>query len=472
MKLYRFLSSLLLVIALATLAACSSSSSNTDGSQSQNTSDSPASNTGRVSLLITDNPRTDFDQILVTLESVRFLSDDGNGGENEQIVFNEPKVINLLALQTYSDLLVTTELPAGTYNKIRLYVSQVELRKLDSNGNVVESHLADLPANGKIDLNPQGTFDVVSNGYLVVELDMDANKSFQVVEAGKSGKYKFRPLVLVNVLGEQEIKLVLLDGKVFDKTDTGLVLCGDTSLTEVNASCLDVGLNANTVVQDDLINTIPSSDLVNGDIVEVLGKMAGNLSALHIVKNNDSASERDLFSGLATSTVSGGMFGMDTNDANPSVPAMTSLDVTLADGARIFDKYGNVVPANDVSVGGGVTVYGLAIPDIASITDVTAAFALYNEIDAQDHITGSILTSDTVLQQLQVNGTLEGGVSSADYCVSTSGADIYLLTSTPDGISSVNVNQDVLTSGQQVDVYANGLDGNSCYQSDIILVTD
>jgi hypothetical protein len=195
--------------------------------------------------------------------------------------------------------------------------------------------------------------------------------------------------------------------------------------------------------------------------------MAGNLTALHIVKNNDSATARDLFSGLATSTVSSNMFGMDTNDSNPLVPAMTSLDVTLADGARIFDKFGNVLPAGDVHLGGSVNVYGLAVPDIATVTDVTAAFVLYNEIVAQTHLQGSIQSSDPGMQQLTVTDSVMG-----DVCASTVGAKIYLLTSTSDGISSVSVNQDALTAGQQVDIYANGLDGNSCYQSDVILVTE
>ena len=109
------------LFALLLLASCSSSDG---GDSNTGTTATTTATTGRVSLLITDAPTDDFDQVNLTVESISFL---GEGDGHETIVFDESRTVDLLALQNYSDLLVTAVIPVGTYDKIRLHVSQVEL---------------------------------------------------------------------------------------------------------------------------------------------------------------------------------------------------------------------------------------------------------------------------------------------------------------------------------------------------------
>lgn len=190
MKFFQIIKSISFLFLFSVLTSCGSS----DDGNSLNASAS----SGRVSLLITDGPTAEFDQINITLESISFIADDDSfdGSDVEEsdgddtsdaddtkevIVFDEAKVINLLALQNYSDLLTTTVIPAGSYSKIRLQVSQVELVKLNPDGTVLSSELAELPGNGKIDLNPKGSFDVIDSEHLMIELDIDAEKSISTL---------------------------------------------------------------------------------------------------------------------------------------------------------------------------------------------------------------------------------------------------------------------------------------------------
>ena len=156
-----------LFFVLTVLASCSSSDGGNSGT---------AATTGRVSLLITDGVTEEFDQVNLTVKSISFLGEDDG---HETIVFDESRVINLLALQNYSDWLVTTVIHSGTYDKIRLHVTKVELVKEGQ-----EPVITKLPANGKVDLNPRGTFEVFVDGHLMIGLDIDAEKSIHIIKKG------------------------------------------------------------------------------------------------------------------------------------------------------------------------------------------------------------------------------------------------------------------------------------------------
>lgn len=446
-----------LFFVLAVLASCSSS----DGGNSSNAT------TGRVSLLITDGVTDDFDQVNLTVESISFLSEDDG---HETTVFDEAQVINLLALQNYSDLLVTTMLPVGVYDKIRLHVSKVELVEFIE-GEEPKIYPVKLPANGKVDLNPQESFVVEGNGHLMVELDIDAEKAIHIVEKGNKIEYNFRPVVFVNILGEEELKLVLLDGKVLAKTDNGFQLC-EIEAVEVNDGCSAVSISGDTVVQDDLIAVVAASSIENNDIVTVLGLgKAGseNIGALHVVIAADESEPQNLalFTGNATSVVDiNSMFGMATDDDNVLVPPLTSLDVTLADGARIFDKHGTVVGTDVIGDGTDVDVFGLAQPDLTDVTDVRAAFVIYDNHVMNVKIAGTII-GDIVDNIITVNTGDE--ITTTFECVDVAAAKIMHL-SIEDGIlSEITVSE--LQNGMDVTAYGVN-DGSACLVADFVLATD
>ena len=457
------------LFALSLLASCSAG----DG---DNLAPSSTEQTGRVSLLITDAPSVDFDQINLTLESISFIPDDNDDsldpeGEaaKEHIVFDESRVINLLALQNFSDLLATTMVPVGSYSKIRLHVSQVELVNLNSDGTVAESFIAKLPANGKIDLNPQGSFDVTGGGHLMIELDVDAEKSIHIVETGKG--YNFRPVIFVNILGEDELKLVILDGKVLERTETGFQLC-KTDAVEVDDHCLAVLMTANTVVQDDLIVVVAADAVKNDNIVTALVKVGAKNAALHVViAAADKATQNlALFTGVATTTVDiEHSFGMKTDDDNPLVSPDTLLAVTIADGARIFDRYGAIV-ANDVIANGvDVDVFGLALPDLSTVSKVKAAFVIYDDREVSDNFSGTI--AEIYLSDSELSVTVNYGVTTVNECAAIDDAIILLLKVVGNDIVREEISINDLKTGMLVDVYGMS-DGSDCLPANVVLVID
>ena len=157
-------------------------------------SDSAPPATGKVAVMITDGPTEDFEQILITLDRMLLLGGDGG----HQVLYEgEPITFDLLDMRDRADFAFASEVLADDYSKIRLEVSEIQL--VDTNGTESQPvTLVHLPANGKIDLNPQGPFSVLPGQTTIVELDMDANRSFQVVLTGNGG-YRLRPVIFVNV---------------------------------------------------------------------------------------------------------------------------------------------------------------------------------------------------------------------------------------------------------------------------------
>jgi len=446
------------VLILTVLVSCGGSSTNT-----------AISDTGRVSLLITDGPSNDFDQINITLESISFLCEDGDASCSEVILFEETRVINLLALQNYSDLLSTTTVSAGTYSKIRLEVSKVELVKLDIDGMVLSTDPAKL-SSGKIDLNPQVSFDVVGGDDLVIELDMDAEKSIHIVETG-NGKFIFRPVIFVNILGEEELKLVILEDRKVLATDTGFQLC-EMEVVEVNDECLELLTSDNTVIQDKQIDVvIPPEDIEDNDIVAVLGKLGhGSINALHIVIAADAIELHNhaLFTGKATSPVAvDASFGMETDNDNDLVTPGTALTVTLAPSSRVFDKYGSEVARDNIKVDiSDLDVFGLAQPEIAIVTDVKAAFAIVNNDILDDNISGAIV--DITGSEITIEIDNESSITFE--CADVADAKLFLLETVAGNISSEQTTINQLLVGMSVDVYGE-YGASSCLSADVVLVT-
>lgn len=175
----RFVASTLLLAAAFSLFGCGGGSG---GSQ-------PA--TGEVAVVFTDGPTDKYQRILVSITGMTLI---GPGGH--VALYEGPEVtFDLLEMSEWADLAFNTEVLAGRYNKIRLYLSKVELVDLVNDERVM---LDKLPANGKIDLNPRGPFRVSPDYTTVIKLDMDARRSFQVVETGNDS-LRLRPIIFVDV---------------------------------------------------------------------------------------------------------------------------------------------------------------------------------------------------------------------------------------------------------------------------------
>lgn len=191
---------------------------------------SSSAKTGTVGIMFTDGPTDRFDQFLAEIREIRLLGDSG-----DVTIFSIPdgepaEVIDFLQLGSFNELFTVAEdVPAGDYDKIRLILDDLTIVDLDT--DPAEEYSVKLPGNGKVDLNPRGTFFVTPGSTLLVEIDVDAKKSLKVVEAGNSEKYLFRPVVFVKIGEEGSMepgtKLTRIFGSVDSVSDTedSFVLC-------------------------------------------------------------------------------------------------------------------------------------------------------------------------------------------------------------------------------------------------------
>jgi len=187
-----------------------------------------AGGTGQVVVLITDGPTDQYERVLITLTRMLLI---GSGGQ--QVIYDgDPITFDLLKLRNRADFAFSQRITAGNYNKIRLEIDEVRLIDLGDPGDPnddVEVILNDLPANGKIDLNPQGPFTVTAGETTVILLDIDARRSFQVVQTGNQ-RLKFRPVIFVDIFQADIVlpnRLIRAFGRVesVDEVAESLLLC-------------------------------------------------------------------------------------------------------------------------------------------------------------------------------------------------------------------------------------------------------
>ncbi len=151
---------------------------------------SPSGGTGSVALMLADGPADLYDEIWITIEKAYLIPVDGP----PVLIFQGPITRELLKLRDDDFLLtIKNDVPARFYSKIRLEVSDISPK-----GGPCQSFNVKLPS-GRIDLNPQHPFKVVSGATLFIRLDIDANKSINLHTAGQSGKCIFRPVVFVDI---------------------------------------------------------------------------------------------------------------------------------------------------------------------------------------------------------------------------------------------------------------------------------
>lgn len=180
------------------LGGCGGSSGGGDGSSG--VSDS-SSGTGTVSVLLTDGPADDYENIWIWVTEVSLIPPEGDGDRAPVVIFqsSEGYKVDLLDYRDKDFLLtVNGDVAVGVYEKVRLGVSKIESKAKEEFQGVSCDGKWKLPS-GKIDLNPRGSFKVEPGETLSIRLDIDANKSINLHTAGQSGKCIFRPVVFVDI---------------------------------------------------------------------------------------------------------------------------------------------------------------------------------------------------------------------------------------------------------------------------------
>jgi len=247
----RIIASLFSSLLLLTLVSC--------GGGGSGSSDTSANRTGTVGVLLTDMPADPslFSSINATIIKVE-LMDAGDDDERIPLYDGDPRTVDLLRLKneaipfTFSD-----DVPIGTYCKIRLTLSDLELVLADNTPDDAtdnETHHPHIPGNGKLDLVARDCFDVDEDRVATLQLDIDAGRSIHVTGNGK--KYQFRPVIFVDVISQEfESKLVRLDGVIsrIDPDNNSLLLCNAVTAHKSDSpGCVKVFLGEDSAFFDNL----------------------------------------------------------------------------------------------------------------------------------------------------------------------------------------------------------------------------
>jgi hypothetical protein len=179
-------------VALATLAACGGGGGG----------DSAGNGTLRVAM--TDAPACGYDNVFVTVESVRVhksgaAADSDSGWET--ITLSPPRRIDLLNLTNgVLEELGSTSLPSGTYSQVRLVLAEntgaapfANAITLTGGGGALIA--LDTPSAQQSGLKVQANFTVGTGQLSDIVIDFDACNS--VVKRGNTGRYNLKPVLRV-----------------------------------------------------------------------------------------------------------------------------------------------------------------------------------------------------------------------------------------------------------------------------------
>jgi hypothetical protein len=234
--------------------------------------------TGSVSVLLADSPTDEYQNIWIRIHEVSLIP--VNDGAPVVIFQSTAGLrVDLLEYQDEDYLLkVKRDVPAGQYSKIRLQVSDIEVTPKPGMTPPCTSLDIKLPS-GKIDLNPREPFTVSQGGNLSIRLDIDANKSINLHQAGKSGKCIFRPVVFVDIREGMPVGRCpkILHGTIETLNESGGQVVGFFLDLKNNQGTVEVRLLQNVAIVNEKGECKAPGDLKAGDEVRVRGKLADDL---------------------------------------------------------------------------------------------------------------------------------------------------------------------------------------------------
>jgi hypothetical protein len=471
----RLLSISFLGLVFAVVAGCSSGSgTSTDASNT-------ASGTGSVALLLTDAPSDIFKEINITVIKAELMSDDGR-----VTVFQGKRTFNLLDLTDARIFAIREGIPSGSYNKIRLILEDKGIELVDYDNH---SYYPKLPGNNKLDLNPRGKFDVVAGFTLVIQIDMDANKSIHIVKKGKKDEYNFRPVVFIDIVTDMfKERFVKLHGDIhaINTADQSFKLCNtdipvqtsDELMKPGSRGCVRVETDKTTSIFD--INGMPAafSALVNGEPATVFGRLLRDTVSHHYDDDEQQHhdDDRELYdlvlkaalielgpessyqklNGTATSAVDvNNQFTMDV-DPGQGLTTPLILKVQIQDGTILINRKGSPVKIADIVTGKLVSARGVL--DVKNGTLFASLIVV--DTDNSTRLTGIVGANPD---------------NSCGFTLMTASGDRSIRTDRNtkaflviDGSSSpIDVSE--LKSGQQADAHGNDNVSTGCFDAHTII---
>jgi len=300
--------------------------------------------------------------------------------------------------------------------------------------------------SGKIDLNPRGEFTLRPGSLMLIQLDMDAEKSIHEHETG-NGKIKFRPVVFVDIYtAASPDRLVRLTGTIeelasdpdrFDLCRTHDVSRpvdddpelrvmkraedgddgdddngnGDDGDDSDRDTCVEVRVVEDTAIF--LAEAAPGEfgDLENGRTATVLGRFLVNGEDLRvvaeIVQQDPDTVER--VGGLIASELVDSLFDLEVDpDQIPDLPE-NLIAVLMQQGTKVFSRRGELLePAEDfIQVGRRARVVGYVdLSEGEEQIDATFVVVDLSE-DPLDRVSGVFLSWDDATREMQLDADPE-----------------------------------------------------------------
>jgi hypothetical protein len=489
---YRSIRFLFPIILSGFLAACGGSSAPSPPAAHSTSNPPPAPTTGKVTVLLTDARGQEWDQALATIASIELLGEARN-----EIIFEGDSTVDLLSLPDFYEVFsVADEIQPGTFDKIRMYVEALELVDLDEDGAVVDSTMAQLVGNGKIDLNPRDDIVIGPGDALYIEIDFDMNKAFKTTTTG-NGRVIVRPVVMVNVTAEPPVgRLTRLRGKIgdIDADELEFELCQDQLVSGMDggdddedededdgesdhSACVDITTDEQTGIFGADGMPVDFAALLMGDSVTAIGHLrreyddddeddSGRDIVLHAV-TIEVGEEFKRVAGIADGPVTGDVFDLAIDPGQNLGTDDEVLSTQLYPKTRIFHKNGDELDQGTIAIGVGVMADGVLVP-VEDMPDTLRAALLILDPDLE--ITEEVLRGEIVSVNFDA-GTLQLLVDDVEQCANALDADIFLISNT-DGLVTERIGLGDLEPMQQMaDVFGEGQDDAGCFLATDILAS-
>jgi hypothetical protein len=337
------------------ITACNSSDSASSGDIAS------GFESGEVTLLVTDAPTSEFDEVNVITDSMSLVGD----GYDAQLLNKETR-IKLLDLRNSFSRLSKRKVRAGKYRKFRMSVKHVELIKRDAEGNIAEIIIPRLEQK-MLEFNTQAEVAVHKRSRHMMKLDVDADKS--VFFDNENNGYVFRTWARCDVTKlpdapadepvqepvEEPVVVtpVLMNEKGVARTvlTESFELCNPDDLTD----CKLVNINPDTVFMTSTIQVAATSGIAENTLLQVIGHYDVNtdaINALHVVADSSRL-------GSYSGTFVGGVVN-DAISINVTAGSSTgTYPVTPASLPGIYDSEGNILDISALSDGVNAEVIGL-----------------------------------------------------------------------------------------------------------------
>lgn len=417
----------------------------------------PSPAVGRLSVLVGDSPLDGIESVLINISEIILI-----GGDDGQVSITDGPIgeIDLLTLQNITELVASAEVPAGSYSKIRLRITSLTV--------IEETTLAredvQLPANGRIDLNPQGPFEISAGEDLVIQIDFDLARSIKLTTTG-SGRYRFRPVVFIDVLDQTEsLRLSKLFGELQADNDDAADAAGRVSdadlCTEANADpCVDVvyadgveiiGADGVSIIAADLV--LPEDAYLFGHYF--VGAAGGEFFRAKLVVFGAADSLTQVMGEITTL--------IDTNRFELRLSELDSTELVTTD-ALLLDDLGALLEIDIVVTQIADAWAQNVVVEAADEGTFPAFLVQISPADLEESVEGTLV--DIVDMRLTVSG-IDG-----EFCVDvTSETEVQLLSDFADDAETDTISLtalgDLISAGVTVEAF--GVAGVDCFNADLI----